>query len=68
MPYSSAVCSRLVEAPRGDQVIRGIATDIDHDGALLLELPGGQVLRVVSGEVSRVRLVGDAPSSDRVAD
>ena len=59
---------RLVEAPRGDQVIRGIATDIDHDGALLLELPGGQVLRVVSGEVSRVRLVGDAPSSDRVAD
>ena len=58
---------RLVEARVGDQVIRGIATDIDDDGALLLSLDG-RLTRIVSGEVSRVRLAGEtapnAPGSD----
>jgi BirA family biotin operon repressor/biotin-[acetyl-CoA-carboxylase] ligase len=48
---------RLVEARAGEQVIRGIATDIDEDGALLLGLEGGRLARVVSGEVSRLRLL-----------
>ena len=46
---------RLVEARVGDQVIRGIATDIDDDGAFLLRLEG-RLTRILSGEVSRVRL------------
>ena len=51
---------RLVEVLVGDQLIRGIATDIDDEGALLLELPDGRPLRVISGEVSRVRLASAA--------
>ena len=51
---------RLVEARVGDQVIRGIATDIDDDGALRLRLAGGGFQRVISGEVSRVRLAAGA--------
>lgn len=57
---------RLVEARVGDQLIRGIATDIDDEGALLLALPDGRSVRVISGEVSRVRLAsgdGAAPRS-----
>jgi BirA family biotin operon repressor/biotin-[acetyl-CoA-carboxylase] ligase len=34
----------------------GWAEDIDKDGALLLRLPGGELKRVISGEVS-LRLV-----------
>jgi len=56
---------RLVEARGGDQVIRGIATGIDDDGALVLTLPDGQPRRVISGEVSRVRLVPGVPWPDR---
>ena len=49
----------LVVAAVGDQVIRGSATDIDDDGALLLELEDGRLQRVISGEVSRVRLAAE---------
>ena len=50
---------RLVLVPVGDQVIRGVATDIDHDGALLVRLADGRLQRVISGEVSRVRLAAE---------
>jgi BirA family transcriptional regulator, biotin operon repressor / biotin---[acetyl-CoA-carboxylase] ligase len=56
---------RLVETSRGDQVIRGIARGIDDDGALRLSLPDGRLLRVVSGEVHRVRIAAESPLSDR---
>lgn len=56
---------RLVEARAGDQVIRGIATDLGDDGALLLTLPDGQPRRIISGEVSRLRLVPEAPLPQR---
>jgi BirA family biotin operon repressor/biotin-[acetyl-CoA-carboxylase] ligase len=48
---------RLVEARAGERVIRGIARDIDDDGALLLSLEGGGLQRVLSGEVTRLRLL-----------
>jgi biotin-(acetyl-CoA carboxylase) ligase len=43
-------------------VIRGIAKDIDDEGALLLLGDDGRVLRVVAGEVTRVRLDEDGRS------
>jgi BirA family biotin operon repressor/biotin-[acetyl-CoA-carboxylase] ligase len=45
-----------VEVSAGDRVVRGVAQDIDDDGALLLAQDGGRVERVVSGEVARFRL------------
>lgn len=46
---------RAVVARAGEQEIRGVAKDIDPDGALLLQMEGGQLRRVLSGEVTRVR-------------
>lgn len=46
----------LVQARSGEQVIRGIAKGIDEEGALLLLDEQGRVVRIVAGEVSRVRL------------
>jgi BirA family biotin operon repressor/biotin-[acetyl-CoA-carboxylase] ligase len=45
-----------VEVSAGDRVVRGVAQDIDDDGALLLARDGGDVERIVSGEVTRLRL------------
>jgi BirA family biotin operon repressor/biotin-[acetyl-CoA-carboxylase] ligase len=50
-----------VEARSGEQVIQGIAMDIDAQGALLLRGDNGRVVPVLAGEVSRVRLAPDAP-------
>jgi BirA family biotin operon repressor/biotin-[acetyl-CoA-carboxylase] ligase len=41
---------------QGDSRLTGLARDIDDDGALLLEQPEGGLVRVVAGEVNRVRL------------
>jgi BirA family biotin operon repressor/biotin-[acetyl-CoA-carboxylase] ligase len=60
----AAVCwwGRPVLARAGEQVIRGIAKDIDEEGALLLTSADGGVVRVVAGEVTRVRLTEDGRS------
>lgn len=39
----------------GGRRIRGVARDIDAQGALILETEGGRLERIVSGEVSRLR-------------
>ena len=45
-----------VEVSAEDRVVRGVAQDIDDDGALLLARDDGEVERIVSGEVTRFRL------------
>lgn len=40
-----------VEVRYLDRVVRGVALDVEDDGALLLELPGGERERVRAGEV-----------------
>src|SRR5262249_53252723 len=45
-----------VEVRGAGEVLRGVARDIDPRGALLLELPDGRVLPVLSGEVRELRL------------
>lgn len=44
-----------VEARAGDTTLRGVARDIDDDGALVLELPGGGIRSLRSAEVREVR-------------
>jgi BirA family biotin operon repressor/biotin-[acetyl-CoA-carboxylase] ligase len=46
----------VVEALSGDQVIRGVARDVDGDGALVLEGEGGSRVSLFSGEVRWLRL------------
>jgi BirA family biotin operon repressor/biotin-[acetyl-CoA-carboxylase] ligase len=46
----------VVEALSGDQVLRGVARDVDEDGALVLEGENGSRVRLLSGEVRRLRL------------
>ncbi len=46
---------REVVAREGDQVIRGVARDIDARGGLLVETAGGVVRALLSGEVFEVR-------------
>ena len=45
----------LVELRTGGGEVHGRLVAVDDDGALVLELPGGESRRFVSGEVSRVR-------------
>src|SRR5262245_17372159 len=47
---------RTVEVRSGETVLRGTARGIDSRGALLLELPDGATLAVVSGGARQVRL------------
>ena len=49
---------RLVEVRSGTAVLRGRLTAVDDEGALVIELPGGEMRRLVSGEVSRLRPAG----------
>jgi BirA family biotin operon repressor/biotin-[acetyl-CoA-carboxylase] ligase len=46
---------RFVEMRSGDDVVRGVARDVDESGALLIELADGSLRRVLSGEVREVR-------------
>jgi BirA family biotin operon repressor/biotin-[acetyl-CoA-carboxylase] ligase len=46
----------LVEATAGERRVRGVAKDVDDEGALVLETETGGLERIVSGEISRVRL------------
>jgi BirA family biotin operon repressor/biotin-[acetyl-CoA-carboxylase] ligase len=50
---------RAVEARSGDRLLRGIARDLDVDGALVLELADGTRARLHSGEVREVRPARD---------
>ena len=45
----------LVDVRSGQAVLRGRLVAVDDDGALVIELEGGERRRLVSGEVSRVR-------------
>jgi BirA family biotin operon repressor/biotin-[acetyl-CoA-carboxylase] ligase len=49
---SLATLGRDVTILAGDATLRGRARDVEPDGTLLLELPGGRLERLVSGEVS----------------
>jgi biotin-(acetyl-CoA carboxylase) ligase len=44
-----------VDVRSGAAVLRGRLVAVDDDGALVIELEGGDRRRLVSGEVSRVR-------------
>jgi biotin-(acetyl-CoA carboxylase) ligase len=44
----------LVHTASGER--RGRLAAVDEEGALVLEMPGGERLRLFSGEVSRVRV------------
>ncbi len=46
----------VVEVRTGEGALRGRLRDVDDEGALVLEVEGGGVRRLLSGEVSRVRL------------
>jgi biotin-(acetyl-CoA carboxylase) ligase len=45
----------LVEVRSGTALLRGTLVAVDDEGALVIELPGGERRRLVSGEVSRLR-------------
>src|SRR5262249_9671015 len=47
---------RTVQATSGGDVLQGVLRGVDDDGALVLELPGGERRAVLSGEVHEVRL------------
>jgi BirA family biotin operon repressor/biotin-[acetyl-CoA-carboxylase] ligase len=46
---------RAVEVQAAGGVVRGVARDVDEQGALLVEDPAGRVLRIFSGEAREVR-------------
>jgi BirA family biotin operon repressor/biotin-[acetyl-CoA-carboxylase] ligase len=48
----------LVDVRSGASVLRGRLVAVDEDGALVIELEGGDRRRLVSGEVSRLRPAG----------
>jgi BirA family biotin operon repressor/biotin-[acetyl-CoA-carboxylase] ligase len=48
----SATLHKNVVAISGDQTIRGLAQDIDSDGALLIKTPEGEIVRLQAGEIS----------------
>lgn len=47
----SSTLGKQVEVQQPGGVVRGRAVDLDHDGALLVETPLGQLVRVVVGDV-----------------
>ena len=49
---------RLVDVRSADGPLRGWRRDVDDEGALVIELEGGERRRLLSGEVDRVRPVG----------
>jgi BirA family biotin operon repressor/biotin-[acetyl-CoA-carboxylase] ligase len=46
---------RAVEVQAAGGVVRGLARDVDEQGALLVEDHAGRVLRIFSGEAREVR-------------
>jgi BirA family biotin operon repressor/biotin-[acetyl-CoA-carboxylase] ligase len=50
----------VVRAPGGD--VRGIAADLDLDGALVVETASGSRVRVVAGDIEVVESAGSSPA------
>jgi BirA family transcriptional regulator, biotin operon repressor / biotin---[acetyl-CoA-carboxylase] ligase len=48
----------MLEIRSGDVTLRGRLSDVDDEGALVVELEGGGKRRLLSGEISRVRPAG----------
>jgi BirA family biotin operon repressor/biotin-[acetyl-CoA-carboxylase] ligase len=53
---SSPWWGRRIEVRSGGATIEGLASGVDGSGALLLQLDGGQVVRVLAGEARQLRL------------
>jgi len=49
----------LAEVRTGEGVLLGVMRDVDEEGALIVETPGGGSRRVLSGEVLRLRRAGE---------
>jgi BirA family transcriptional regulator, biotin operon repressor / biotin---[acetyl-CoA-carboxylase] ligase len=49
---------RMVDIRSGEVTLRGRLSDVDDEGALVVEIEGGGARRLVSGEISRVRPAG----------
>jgi BirA family biotin operon repressor/biotin-[acetyl-CoA-carboxylase] ligase len=52
----------LVDVRTGDGPLRGRLDEVDEEGALVIELEGGERRRLLSGEVDRVRRAERPPS------
>jgi BirA family biotin operon repressor/biotin-[acetyl-CoA-carboxylase] ligase len=50
-----------VEVRCGESVLCGVARDVDHRGALLLDLPDGTSVALLSGEARELRLAPSGP-------
>jgi biotin-(acetyl-CoA carboxylase) ligase len=50
----------LVDVRAGETPLRGRLLEVDEEGALVLELEGGERRRLLSGEVTRVRRAAGA--------
>src|SRR3990167_343853 len=46
------MAGKIVRVQQMDRVIEGVAVGIDADGAFLLQVKGGSVLRIISGDVT----------------
>jgi len=46
------MAGKVVKVQQMDRVIEGVAVGIDADGAFLLQVKGGSVLRIISGDVT----------------
>jgi BirA family biotin operon repressor/biotin-[acetyl-CoA-carboxylase] ligase len=55
--HAAAWWGSLVDVRAGETALRGRLLEVDGDGALVLELEGGERRRLLSGEVRRVRRV-----------
>ena len=53
----SMVIDQQVELKRGTQKYRGVVTDIDAHGALVVKLETGQSRHFSSGEITKVNLL-----------
>jgi len=56
----SMVINQQVELKSGLKTVTGIVKDIDSTGALVVQLPSGQIQRLNSGEITKVNLLTGA--------
>jgi BirA family biotin operon repressor/biotin-[acetyl-CoA-carboxylase] ligase len=52
--YSDTL-GRLVEVTYQDEVVTGLAQDVDEDGSLLVKTPDGSIRKIVSGDCKHLR-------------
>ena len=58
--HAAAWWGSLVDVRAGETALRGRLLEVDEEGALVLELEGGERRRLLSGEVTRVRRAAGA--------